>query len=438
MTDPARRAAWVVVAVGALGFGALAWWQVPWQPVPGGTPPPVPPETVLTAAQVARAEDFAGWARLWSWSSLAVSLTVACWLGFTRAGVRLVGWLPGPWPVQVLLGVAACTLLGRTVTAPFAVALQRLRLDAGLTTQDWLGWLRDLLVGQLVAVLASSLVLVVVVGCARRWRRAWPVVAAALVAALVMLGSFVYPVVVEPLTTDVRSLVDGPLREEVLALAAVEDVRVEDVLVSDASRRTTTLNAYVSGFGATRRVVLYDTLVDDADRDQVLSVVAHELAHARHDDVLVGSALGAFGAMAGVGMLALLLGSRRGSPRPGEPEVVPRVLALVAVASLLASPVQSTISRLVETRADVEALAATGDPEAFVELQRSLAVRSLSDPTPPAWSQLWFGSHPTLPERVALARRGPSTAQSLQLDATCASSSSQVCVNIAFVDPPSA
>ena len=68
-------------------------------------------------------------------------------------------------------------------------------------------------------------------------------------------------------------------------------MHVDDVLVADASRRTTTLNAYVSGFGSTRRVVLYDTLVDDLPQDQALSVVAHELAHARHDDVRAGPLL---------------------------------------------------------------------------------------------------------------------------------------------------
>ena len=83
--------------------------------------------------------------------------------------------------------------------------------------------------------------------------------------------------------------------------------------------------------------------------------------------------------------------------------MVPLVLALVALAALLASPVQNGISRQIETRADVDALEATDDPEAFVELQRQLALRSLADLTPPAWSQFWFGSHPTTRERIALA-----------------------------------
>jgi len=402
-----RRTALVVAVVGLVAFAVVAWWQVPWQPVPGGTPPPVAASSVLSDAQIARAEEFSRWARVWSWSGLAVSVAVACWLGFTRIGARLVARVRGKWPWRVLAGVALCGVVGRVATLPFAVAGQQQRLHDGLATQSWPAWAWELLVGLLVAIVGTALVLVAVVGCARRWRTAWPAVAAALVAALVMLGSFVYPVMVEPLTNDFRPLPDGQLRSEILALADAEQVPVDQVLVSDASRRTTTLNAYVSGYGSTRRVVLYDTLVDEVDQREVLSVVAHELAHARHDDVLVGSVLGALGCAGGVGLLALLLVGRwrRDGLDPGGPEVVPRVLALVALAGLLVSPVQSTISRLVETRADVDALAVTQEPEAFVALQRRLAVRSLADPTPPAWSQVWFGTHPTLLERVALARR---------------------------------
>jgi STE24 endopeptidase len=83
---------------------------------------------------------------------------------------------------------------------------------------------------------------------------------------------------------------------------------------------------------------------------------------------------------------------------------VPLLLALGATASLLAAPVQNDVSRRIETRADVIALQATQDPRSFVALQRELALRSFADPTPPAWSQWWFGSHPTVLQRVALAR----------------------------------
>jgi STE24 endopeptidase len=223
----------------------------------------------------------------------------------------------------------------------------------------------------------------------------------------VVAASFVYPLVVEPLFNSFTPLEDGPLRTQILQLADDEGVEVDDVLVADASRRTTTLNAYVSGFGGTRRVVVYDTLVDDLPEDQALSVVAHELGHARHGDVLIGTALGAAGALVGVGLLGLLAGAaeRRGRPRMGEVGALPRVLALAAVATFLASPIQNGISRQIETRADVDALSATNAPQPFVALQRRLAVKSLADPTPPAWSQWWFGSHPTVLERIALAEQ---------------------------------
>jgi STE24 endopeptidase len=404
---PDRRVALVVTAVGGIAFVVLAVLLVPWHPVPGGTPSPAAADSVFSPAEIARAEDYSQWARVWSWSSLVVSLVVACVLGFSRWGQRLVGRLPGWWWVRVLLGVTLVELVGRVITLPFAVLLRRHVLDYGLSTQAWSGFAVDLVKHQVVNTVATSIVLIVLVGCARRWRRAWPAVAGGLLGVLVLAGSFVYPVVIEPLFNSFTSLPDGHLRTAVFALADQEGVPIDDVLVADASRRTTTLNAYVSGFGGTRRVVLYDNLVDDVPQDQALSVVAHELAHAKHDDVLTGSLLGAAGAVFGVGLLALLVGAvgeRRGlSIR--DPAVVPLVLALIAVGTVLASPIENGISRQIETRADVDALQVTRDGDAFVGLQRQLALRSLADPTPPAWSQFWFGSHPTVLTRIAIARQ---------------------------------
>lgn len=402
----ARRVALVTAAAGGLAFVVLAVLFVPWHPVPGGMPDPVAASDLLTADQIRRAEEFSRWSRVWSWSALALSLAVACWLGFSR---RARGWaarVPGPWWGRVWLLALAVTLIGRVVVLPLTVARRQLLLDAGLATSSWGAWVIDLLLGVVVDVVVTGIALTVVVAFARVFPRWWPALVAGTLAALVALGSFIYPVVIEPLFNDFESLPDGSLRTAVLQIADEEGVAVDDVLVADASRRTSTLNAYVSGFGSTRRVVLYDTLVDDLPEDQALSVVAHELAHAQHDDVLVGTALGAAGVVFGVGLLGLVVlrGERRRWWRLADGTAVPAVLALIAIGTLAAAPVQNGISRLVETRADVSALEVTQDPEGFVAMQRRLAERSLADPTPPAWSQWWFGSHPTLVERVALAQ----------------------------------
>jgi STE24 endopeptidase len=401
----ARRVALGTVLLGAAAFVLIAAERVPWEIVPGGMPRAASASSVFTSSEIERAEHYARWARTWSWSSLAVSLAVACWLGFGRRGRAWAERVPGWWWVRIVLVVAALTVVGRLVTLPFAIALRRLALDEGLAAGTWSTWGVDVVKGELIAIVTTSLAVVALVACVRRWPRAWPAVAGALGAALVVVGSFVYPVLIEPVFNHFEPLPDGSLRTAVLDLADQEGVQVDDVLVADASRRTTTLNAYVSGFGHTRRVVLYDTLVDGTPRDEVLSVVAHELAHAQHGDVVTGTALGAAGALVGIGLLGLLLAGdgQRDLRRAGT---VPCLLALVALATLASAPVQNGISRQLEARADQTALERTRDPQAFVALQRRLALRSHADPTPPAWSQFWFGSHPTVLQRIGLARAG--------------------------------
>ena len=422
-----RRVAAVVFALGLLLVVVLAGALVPWAPVVGGLPEPASPSSVFTPAEITRSEDFSATARWLGWSSYAVSLALLAGLGFTAAGSGVFARLRGPWWWRVIVAVVVVHALVRLVTLPWSLAARENRLEFGLTRQPFLDFLRDLAAGFAIQACVTSLAVLIIVGCARRWSACWPGVAGVLLGTLTLIASFVYPVVIEPLFNDFEPLAPGPVRTEVFALARAEGVSLDDVLVADASRRTTSLNAYVSGFGATRRVVLYDTLVMEVPPEQVAAVVAHELAHAKYDDVLKGSMIGALGVFMAVGLLGLILpanaptnapanapgnpsirraaAARRGWPEARDPAVVPLLLALTALASLIVAPVQNTISRRVETRADVVALAATGDARAAEDLQRSLALGSLADPTPPRWSQFWFGSHPTSMQRIALVRR---------------------------------
>lgn len=397
------RVAWTVLLVGVVLFVGLALWLVPWNVVPGGDLDVPSAGEVFTPNQVHRATSYASGSRWLSRTALVVSVAVALLLGFTRAGRWVTGRLRGPWPVRVVSATTLVVMIGRVATLPLDIWFWQRERDYGLSVQGWGGWLRDELVGLLVAVVIASVALLVLLSCVRRWPRAWPAVAGGVLAALVALGSFVYPIAVEPLFNHFQPLQAGSLRTEVLDLAEREGVEVDDVLVADASRRTTTINAYVTGFGGTRRVVLYDTLIDDTDRGELLAVVAHELAHAKHDDVMIGTALGAAGSLVAAGLLGLIAARRRDGLR--GPTAVPALLALFAVASVLVTPLENAISRQLETRADIDALHATGERGSFVRLQRQLAVRSLADPEPAAWSQWWFGSHPTALQRIAIARR---------------------------------
>lgn len=396
-----------VVAAAAVVLGAVVW--VPWDWVPGGDLVPATPEQIFSAEEIARAEEFAAQRRVLSWSSYGVSLLLSCILGFTPGGARLLRRVGGRlrWWLAVPLGVLVVLLIGRVVTLPFALLIREQNLAYDLTRQGLGAWTVDRVLSLGVSWAVTSLLLLVLVGLARHAGRHWYAWAGAGVALLVVAGSFLYPVLVEPVFNRFVPLEDGPLRDRVLVLADRQGVAVSEVLVADASRRTTTLNAYVSGLGDTRRVVLYDTLLEQAPVEEVEVIVAHELAHAKHDDVLVGTVLGAGGAVLGVSLLALALGSpgvrrRSGVGGAGDPAAVAAILALVAVGGFVSSPVVSTVSRAVEMRADRESLVATGDGETFVQVHRRLAIEAVSDPTPPRWSQFWFGSHPTVLERAGL------------------------------------
>jgi STE24 endopeptidase len=388
-------------------------FRTPWDvlPEPPGGATRIDPTGGLTAAELSRAEAFAAALRPASLASLLLGLAVSAVLGLTRLGARLVQAagkpLGGGWAWQVLLGVAALAVVGRLVTLPLSAYGEMVRHRYGLSTRGWGLWLRDVAVSTGINAGLTALALLALVFLARKAPRTWWAWAAAGAAGLVVAGSFLWPVVIEPAFNRFESMPAGQLRSDLLALAEENGTPVQDVLVSDASRRTTTLNAYVSGFGSTRRIVVYDTVLDQLSDAEIESITAHELGHVAADDVLTGTLLGALGAAAGVAALGWLLSPRllrrAGADSVGDPRVVPLVLFLVAVGSLVSAPVQNLVSRHVEARADVHALDLTDDPATFIEMQRGLGRTNLADPDPPGAWQWFFGSHPTLAQRVALA-----------------------------------
>jgi STE24 endopeptidase len=203
----------------------------------------------------------------------------------------------------------------------------------------------------------------------------------------------------------------------VLSLAQRSGVDVGQVYRVDASRRTTAANAYVNGLGHTKRVVIYDTLIDRFPPDQVRSVVAHELGHVKHRDVPRGLLWLALVAPAGTFLgqqLAERIGRREGlhdpNLRPG-PAVLPAVAVSLGLVSLALGCASNVLSRRVEASADAYSLRLTHDTAAFVALDRELAVANVVDPDPPRLYQLLFGTHPTTLDRIgmgeAYARRTP-------------------------------
>lgn len=312
-------------------------------------------------------------------------------------------------PVRAGVGVAlAIALAVELAVLPLAFWTGHvIESRFGFRTSGALDWLRDraLAVGIEMLILAAGVALVVwIVG---RWPRTWHLRVAALGAIGTAAGSFIWPVLVTPLFLTATPLEPGPLRDRIEAAAVAsgfDDVRIE---VVDASRRTTRANAFVTGFGGSTRIQLYDNLVTD-DADEVLVVVAHELAHVRHDDVLHATLLAMAGLVPGTWLLRRVLEDARvvrgvGATRRNGPRLVAVAVATVTVLEFALTPIGLAVSRRVELAADVEALRTTRDPDAHVALFRRFVEEDLASPTQPAWVVVLYGSHPQLRDRIRLA-----------------------------------
>ncbi|MFI5925171.1 M48 family metallopeptidase [Micromonospora sp. NPDC051543] len=406
---------WALLTLAGLTVALLVTVAVfvPWHRPPAPRADQLAALRDLPADQVARGREFRAALRPGSYAALAVGLLIAVALGLTPLGSRLVELVGRPfgghWIAQAVLGGLAVVLVADLLTLPFSAWRQTVLTRYGLSTNSWGGWAVDLLKSYAVSAVIGAVALFgfyLVIRLAPRW---WWALGAAGAALLVVLLSFVLPVLVEPVFNKFTPMEQGALRTELMSMAARDGVPVRDVLVADASRRTTAVNAYVSGLGPTRRVVVYDTLLREAEPAEVTAVVAHELGHAKDSDVAVGTLTGALGVAAAVVALYLLgswglLLRLAGVDSIAHPRAFPLVIALVTVAGLVATPVQALVSRRVEARADAHALALTGDPAAFESMQRRLGTVNLGDPDPPRWEYLYSASHPSTVERIAAAR----------------------------------
>ena len=248
-----------------------------------------------------------------------------------------------------------------------------------------------------------------IAAAAHAWPALWPAIVAAAAAAFVLILSFVAPVILEPLFSRFTSLTDLELAGSLRSLADRAGLPVQRILVADASRRTRKLNAYVSGLGRTRRIVLFDTLLADASGREAELVVAHELGHRRAHHLAKSTLLGMLGAAAFVivawGLLRWpALRQSIGAASPADPRMVPFLLLLASVLGLLASPLGAALSRRWERQADVFSLELTRDLETFESTHRRLALSNLADLDPPRLLYLAWFSHPTPPERITAAQ----------------------------------
>jgi len=362
----------------------------------------------FSQAEIERARDYRSGQRLLFVVGLGAqgALIVALALGRPRSARRGLERLAE----RPLLGAAAAgagiSVAVTVVALPAQVWAHERSVDVGLSTQSLDSWLGDVAkstgIGAVLAAIGAAILMAVV----RRFGGRWWIPGAAGVVALSAVFSWLAPVVLAPLFNRFDPLPEGSrARAEVLELGERAGVDIGEVYRVDASRRSTALNAYVSGLGPTKRVVLYDTLLDRARQPELRSVVAHELGHVRHEDIVRGLAF-----IAIVAPLALLLAREvadgltdRSGVDSRSPAALPAYVVGLTVASILLTVPGNQLSREIEASADTFALETTDDPRALIDLQRQLTETNVSDPDPPGLVSFLLGTHPSAVERIGAA-----------------------------------
>jgi STE24 endopeptidase len=399
---------WIALAVTVALVGLVAFWWRPRAPV---LPAPVTDLDAFDAGLLAAVHADRAPRLVVAWLGLFIALVVPLLVAFTPIGRRIVDRIGVDADASVWRagGVALVVVVATSVVGLPLSAWIRLVHDErfGFRTQSVAAWGRDWLLVHGGRWTAYAVVAVLLVAAARRWPRSWPyrvTVGTGIVAVAVVV---VHPVLLQPLLLPTTDLPPGAHRdriEQVLEQAGSE----LSIVVGEGSRRSTRINAYAVGIGPTARIVVQDTLLS-LPPDQVAAVVAHEIAHHEHRDLLRGVA--AVPALAlGGSLLARRVLRRGGRSDPSgtvrclaDPRATATVLALVACLELTIQPIALLSSRGLEAAADARAVALTGDAATQVRMTRVLSVRDLAPPEPGHLATVLFRSHPGVGDRIRQA-----------------------------------
>jgi STE24 endopeptidase len=382
----------LLVAALAAAWAAAVWWL--WQTqVPAGLRlPEVTAEDVLAQPGLGEARDFERFLR-WSYVASAIVL-IAAFAVYARYGMRFAREsAAGRIGTGMLLGMLGLALVW-LVQIPFGLLdlwWQRRHDVSELGYADWLilNWFS--LGGEFLFICFALLIVMGLAGPLGDW---WWIPGAAVFVGLAALLTFVSPYLIPAQRNAPPALVrDADRLAKEQGLPPIP-IRVQEVDSWESP------NAAATGLGPTRRIILWNTLVDSFDREEIDAVLAHELGHHSRRHLWKSIAWYALLALPGAFLIALAT-KRRGGMR--DPAAVPLALLVFVVLGLVALPVQNAFTRNLEAEADWVALETTENPAAMARLWRDFAGEARADPSPPTWSYLLLATHPSMAERVAMA-----------------------------------
>ncbi len=267
-------------------------------------------------------------------------------------------------------------------------------------------WIVDLIKSLALSGILGGILLSIVYWLLRAAPGLWWLYAGGVMLFFTVILSALSPVLIAPLFYKFTPLEDDELARRLTVLAEQSGIEVTGVYRFDMSTRTKSANAAVIGLGATRRIILGDTLLESFTYDEIETVLAHEFAHIVHKDMPLALAINSALTLISLWAVHLVLSWCVGAfdlTGIADPAGMPVFALTVGVISLIAMPLGNAFSRWRERMADHYALEHTGKPQSFADAMVRLANQNLGEIDPERWVVVLLHSHPPIAERIALA-----------------------------------
>ncbi|WP_276252533.1 M48 family metallopeptidase [Halomontanus rarus] len=339
-----------------------------------------------------------------TWAFVALVLAVL----YTGALASAVEWFEGLGYGPVLTGtlfVVALVVAMQLFSLPFdayETFVVEERFDFNQQSPGL--FVRDLVVQTAISAAITGVLAAGVLWFVSSVPTYWPLAALVLFAAFSLGMLVIYPRFIAPLFNDFQPVEEGDLRESVERVFDRAGFSCDGIYVMDASRRSSHSNAYFVGFGRTKRVVLFDTLVDQMDLPEIEGVLAHELAHWKKGHIWTGFAAGMVRVGAMLAALWYLLESAWLYEMFALPETayVGLLVGMLWLQPLvkLSSPLENRLSLAHEREADAFATDVMGSGDPLIDALCRLTGENLSNPFPHPWYATFHYTHPPIPDRI--------------------------------------
>ncbi|CAM3777557.1 M48 family metallopeptidase [Mesobacillus thioparans] len=309
---------------------------------------------------------------------------------------------------QTAIYVIWLSFFAYIATFPLSYISYTLSRTYNISTQSFASWMKDELIDFWVNYAMMFVIVIVLYWLMNKFKRYWWLFGWLLSVPFTLFIMFLQPVVIDPLYNDFTPLKNKELETKILDLAGQAKIPAEHVFEVDMAEKTNSLNAYVTGIGSNSRIVLWDTTLNKLDDDQILFIMAHEMAHYVEKHIYIGIAGYLLLSLFGLYFVSRLMnwaikrwGREFKLEHPGDLRSLPLFLMFLSMIMFAASPVSNLVSRYQETRADRYAIEMTDNTDAAISSFQELTKAGLSQVNPPLLVKIFRYGHPTMLERIS-------------------------------------